>query len=327
MESGACVHRAGRVCRGLLVADRNDPEIIGRRIGTAVLPDDVQRAAVGRDVGEELVPPGLDVDPRGSRPGASVVGLDEVDRSLATHSWLDRTERGAGRNLTARDRWVVHDVRGIGRACGRWIGGDPYLGIRSEEDVAALADKRTVAAGAGKLARLRTGTGAWSQVGRHAGVEERLAERSGRARMVDQIPTDELGDLARLAEALAAVGRLGIDDGVVLELSRLGPEFELSPGHVDGTIAGHRDVAELAAVHRFRDLLGPEGLPAVARPGKPYPVVRATRREAGPADVDVAGVRAVCASVHLELDLVLEVTHEDWARRAARDQRRELVGR
>ncbi len=53
----------------------------------------------------------------------------------------------------------------------------------------------------------------------------------------------------------------------------------------------------------------------------------AGRREARPADVDVAGVRAVQPVVGLELDLVLEVPDRERGRRPPGDDRRELVVR
>src|SRR5918999_552206 len=156
--------------------------------------------------------------------------------------------------------------------------------------------------------------------------ELRLTGSRRVAVMVGRIPRDELGGYAWLGEGPTSVGRLDPRDRVILPLARIGVEGILSPRHVNRTVARDGDVAELASVHRLRDLLRVgKRLPAVGRTREENSVVGPTGGETCPAHVHVAVVGAVGPAVDFHLHLVVKDTEEDRARGPARYEARELV--
>ncbi len=230
----------------------------------------------------------------GIRPGGSVIS-QEVDARLAAGPRVDRPIRRACRDLRARLARVVDDIDPLVCRVGLIRCGSD-LGVSAEEGVARLASRSEVAAiagvTAGFLAEGCVGCAAsWN--GRWSRDVTRVVGREG------------LDDLGR-AEGRAAVGRFRDIDSVGLTVLA----GELSEGHVDVAVGGHRDVRELHVLgHRGQAVgLGP-GHAVVGR-AREVDVVRPVPGEARPGEVDVAIARAT-GPVGFDGGLVVEDAEEE----------------
>jgi hypothetical protein len=303
-QRGRRARRAERVerrNRALVRAVPDRPRRAVAGIVAAVPPDRVHAARVHRDVREALQAGCLRIDQyRRCVRACRAVQPEEVDARLAADVLVrggrqifgdDRTIRGTARHLRAGNRRVVDHVEVVVHL---------VLLVRRRAHLGAAPHER--------VARIAGGGGVTA-----------IADHRARAQVGRVVRLERLHDLRR-REARAAVRRSVVRDCV---RGRVAADVrELAVGHVDVSVAGHRDVRELDVVHRLAQLHRARERPSVV--GRADEVdarveaIRATAREARPREVDVA-VALAAGAVDLERRLIVEFPQQVRRRRALRD--------
>ena len=308
-QRGRRARRSERVERRNRALVRAVPERLRRAVAgivAAIPPDRVHAARVHRDVREALEPGCLRIDQcRRCVPAGRAVEPEEVDARLTAYVLVvlvRQVLRGDGavgrsaRHLGAGDRRVVDHVQVVVHL---------VLLVRRRTHLGAAPHER--------VARIAGGGGVTA-----------IADHRARAQVGRVVRLERLHDLRR-REARAAVRRSVVRDCV---RGRVAADVrELAVGHVDVSVAGHRDVRELDVVHRLAQLHRARERPSVV--GRADEVdarveaIRATAREARPREVDVA-VALAAGAVDLERRLIVEFSQQVRRRRAFRDVDRGL---